>query len=400
MGEEDSIRLVSKKGKKVDLKRIFEELINENDFLTKKSKKRIKQGDSQNSGMSYDFAQNQLNLLRRKEAENIPRMEIKNIVELNEKRKNFKEVEHSVNLRKTSDQQFFKKDFSFEIKKDENFDSSLKGKSISNHQSTSLTFKSYEKEKERIFEKVSTKSQKENENFESFKISKEKDFINSGGKKNKIENEDFISKNSKENNIVHEKKSGDKILFENFSNFFNSSDFQVLNNDSYINDLTGSIINHLAKNISQLYSYSLDKTLNSLDLLSIRNFQNGFAFKMKLYPEELGELELFVKKEGLNLSLVAYVLNEEAKTVMMKDSEHLTNFLMNQGYNLDQLMVEVKSDDKDREFKNFDKILAENNKNFNSNQNSIEYEDNKRNFYNFKRFSYHKGIGRYIDKYV
>lgn len=403
LGGEDSIRLISKKSKNFLTEKKFEELLDDNETLAFNRKKRIKQGDISKSWMNANIIQNQGNGLRRKDAENIPWKDIESkrfaLTKLDVREKKQWNLQGTVDLTKSN----------LELLDSERLE-----------------------ETKRYFLKETKKLLPENLNSNEVKSKIEKNSVDSSKNDElkrifndqsdlydkSVENNLLVSKNSKES--VNEKNLNSRILrnanedlkFErkesnlnldslkiNTDDFSLSHDFSSSNISTNDSKIINPVLKHLVTNISQNYSYSIDKILHSFDSISFKSLEGGFAVKMRLYPEELGELELHVKKEGLSISMVAYVMNEEAKQVMMKDTENLSNYLMNQGYNLDQVMVEVKNDGQGNGANNFDRIIAENRSNFNQLNQTSETPENKRpNF--FTRIGYHKGIGRLVNKLI
>ncbi len=403
LGGEDSIRLISKKSKNFLTEKKFEELLNENETLAFNRKKRIKQGDISKSWMDANIIQNQGNGLRRKDAENIPWKDIES--------KRFALTKLDVREKKQS-------------KLQGTFDLTKSNLGLLDSERLEETQRSFLKETKKLLpENLNSnelKSKFENEIKDSLKNDELKRIVNTQKDISDIsdQNDSVLSKNSKES--VNEKnlnpgissKINEDLKFQikesnfniddlriNMDDFTLAQDFSSSNISTNDSKIINPVIKHLVTNISQNYSYSIDKILHSFDSISFKSLESGFTVKMRLYPEELGELELHVKKEGLSISMVAYVMNEEAKQVMMRDTENLSNYLMNQGYNLDQIMVEVKNEGQGNGANNFDRIIAENRGNFNHLNPTIEIAENKRpNF--LTRIGYHKGIGRLVNKLV
>lgn len=442
LGGEDSTRFLKKvkKDERKDLR--FEDLLNEEDKSFEENRKRVKQGDSSKSWMNTEFIQKGDSGLRRKDAENIPRKEknLKNLLVENttlngkERLSSFKKVAvldgrsfenlNDLNVENHLNRNVVKRRFSL--------NDSLPGEVIEKDLlKTSSKIKYFKDENIREISldlKLKNNKSIEKDNFkfkdEKLKIKNEKESLNVLRKDlddldqvDKIKNHQFAkferSKNY-DNLLENEKienfssKSNSIKLNENLELKNSNLNLDILSNiiqlDSSENSsdqirLAQPVFRHIANNILQNYSISLDKLINSFERISFKSIESGFALKMKLYPEQLGELELHLKKEGLNISLIAFVMNDEAKQVMMNDMKNLSNFFMNQGYNLEQIMVEVKNDSNNQNFENFDKIIAENNSNINLNFKE-ENSGGKRDINQFGRFNYLKGLGRLVNRYV
>ena len=144
-------------------------------------------------------------------------------------------------------------------------------------------------------------------------------------------------------------KSGLKEIFKN--NSIDSTNFQSLIqlyfnqigiNNSSSNNIS-SILLHIYSNISKFYR------------ATAQDFSN-----MQLYPEDLGELELILRKDGKDISLAATVLNEEAKQILMNDSENLSFYFSQQGFNLTDFNVDVRSDNNDSTENDFGEFINSN----------------------------------------
>lgn len=410
LGEEDSIRLQKRKKNTNDIKKNFENLLVENEPSLPFIKKRIKQGDKFLEQIAFNAINDQVNGLRRKDAVINPGKDNK-LYDFSQRK-----IE---GFSKSNVSSVFKEEIlTLNRKKSLNYLTNVKTGE------NSVKFESGEEDEE--FNEISTFNQK------SLKI-KDSNKVNSFQKRAvkseiQIENSDFNSqmdfnadlkssdgikrvkfKEAEERNSIEEKNQLDdskKLELESISKLFKKDDSIINFTDSFISKELSSvnskifnpILRHLTTNISDSYSFSIDKILHSFDNISFKNFDTGFQVKMRLFPEELGELELHIRKEGQNISMVAFVMNEEAKQVMMKNTENLSNYLMNQGYNLNQIMVEVKNENQQKSFDNFDRILAEN-RNFITG--NIDFnQNNNKNTINISRISKYKGLGRFVNKYV
>lgn len=161
-------------------------------------------------------------------------------------------------------------------------------------------------------------------------------------------------------------KSGLKEIFKN--NSIDSTNFQSLIqlyfnqigiNNSSSNNIS-SILLHIYSNISKFYRATAQDFSNMLDSITINSFGKGFLVNMKLYPEDLGELELILRKDGKDISLAATVLNEEAKQILMNDSENLSFYFSQQGFNLTDFNVDVRSDNNDSTENDFGEFINSN----------------------------------------
>lgn len=442
LGGEDSTRFLNKvkKDEKKDLR--FEDLLNEEDKSFEENRKRVKQGDSSKSWMNTELILKGDSGLRRKDAEDIPRKEknLKNLfvesTTLNgkESSSSFKKIAildsrslknlNDLNVENHLNRNLLKKRFSL--------NDSLPGEVIEKDLlKTSSKIKYFKDENIREIPldlKLKNNKSIEKDNFkfkdEKLKIKNEKETLNvlrkdlddldqvdkikdhQFAKFERSKNHDYLLENEKIENFSS--KSNSIKLNENFELKNSKLNLDILSNIIQLDypenssdqiRLAQPVFRHIANNILQIYSISLDKLINSFDRISFKSIESGFALKMKLYPEQLGELELHLKKEGLNISLIAFVMNDEAKQVMMNDMKNLSNFFMNQGYNLEQIMVEVKNDSNSQNFENFDKIIAENNSKINLNFKE-ENSGGKKDIGSFGRFNYLKGLGRLVNKYV
>jgi len=448
LGGEDSTRFLKKvkKEERKDLR--FEDLLIEEDKSFEENRKRVKQGDNSKSWMNTEYIQKGDSGLRRKDAEDIPRKEknLKNLLAesttLNGKESlsslkkiailNGRSLENlnDLNVENHLNRNVPKRKFSL--------NDSLPAKVIEKgllKTTSKIKYLKDENTREIAFDlKLKNNKSIEKDNFkfkdEKLKIKNEKEPLNVFRKDlNGLDQVDKINDNQfakferpkSHDNLLKNDKLIENEKIENFSSKSDSiklNENLELKNSKLNHDVLSNIIQldstesssdqirlaqpvfrHIANNILQNYSISLDKLINSFDRISFKSIESGFALKMKLYPEQLGELELHLKKEGLNISLIAFVMNDEAKQVMMNDMKNLSNFFMNQGYNLEQIMVEVKNDSNSQNFENFDKIIAENNSNIKLNSKE-ENSVGKRDINQFGRFNYLKGLGRLVNKYV
>lgn len=439
LGGEDSTRLIkrTKSDAKSNVK--FDDLLKEDEQILSPIKKRVKEGDIAKSWMNAQIIQNIESGLRRKDADQFPGKDTNFKTFLTEKltlrgKTNLTLHENASDLSKINLDETLEAHFENqrgEIQKNQGLKENGSLKNIKGK-------KDFEALKEKYF---SSPNDAIHIHASDSKINRRKfigthNFIDTEDSQLKREDEAYnLSESIEQNgfqqsdNFENSSRIGSKNLkgfpknekSENFTDDLSSINFKAksdlsnlnLNLDFILDDSTISfnkfssnqnriaepILRHLAQNISQNYSISLDKLINSFDNISFKPLESGFALKMRLYPEELGELELHLKKEGLNISLVAFVMNDEAKQVMMNDTQNLSNFFMNQGYNLEQIMVEVKNDNQNQNFENFDKIIAENKNTFNLKEND-EILPEKKSISSIKKFGYFKGIGRLINKYV
>ena len=163
-------------------------------------------------------------------------------------------------------------------------------------------------------------------------------------------------------------KSGLNEIFKN--NSIDSTNFQSLIqsyfsqigiNNSSSNNIS-SILLHIYSNVSKFYRTTAQDFSNMLDSITINSFDKGFLVNMKLYPEDLGELELILRKDGKDISLAATVLNEEAKQILMNDSENLSFYFSQEGFNLTDFNVDVRSENNDSSENDFGEFIYSNEK--------------------------------------
>ncbi len=411
-GEGDSIRLnvkSSKKAKSNKNSKLFEDLLKNKEDIQKKKQKRIKQGENFFAWKNKSEIQNQQVSLRRKDAVLNPRKDTSSLnISFNSDSKsritdlkNLGLKESQLNFSKKAQIKDFvekgQKTFSKRLNYIQKSDSKSEVSKIRSNDS--LNFRQNDK-----FESIDINSNKGLNDLTFFDNLKNlKENFKENEEQNSLKPDEFNLENGKSsslNDLIIKGKAQniDQTHFDfdlnNFTlnNIFSDSSFK---DSKFVNP----ILRHLANNISQNYSYSLEQIMHSFDSISFKNLENGFTLNMRLFPEELGELKLHLKKEGQNISLIAFVMNEEAKQVMQRDTENLSNFLFNQGYNLENLMVEVKNEGENNNFDNFGRFIAET-------RNFIKSEDfqsklNETNSKNqFQKYFYSKGIGRLINKSI
>jgi flagellar hook-length control protein FliK len=431
MGGEDSARLIKRTKSQSKLNVKFDDLLKEDEQSPSPSKKRAKQGELSKSWMNAQIIQNVESGLRRKDAEQFPGKENNFKTFLTEKVALKGKTRFSQNENNNILSKYILEDLLSSSLEEEKSNALKESRLLKNNKGKkdsailSEKYFSSPKEANEIHFSDSKISRQTFIDTQDSKVKREKEFSNFSKsiEPNSLNQSDIVeesstirsinsdklkafSKNEKSENFSDDPSSIRSNTKSDLTNLNFNLDF--ISDDSRINfnnfssdqsKFTEPILRHLAQNISQNYSISLDKLINSFDNISFKPIESGFALKMRLYPEELGELELHLKKEGMNISLIAFVMNEEAKQVMMNDAQNLSNFFMNQGYNLEQIMVEVKNDNQNQNFENFDKIIAENKNSFNLVDND-ENISGKKSISSIKKFGYFKGIGRLINKYV
>lgn len=395
-GGEDSTRLKNvSKLKKDEAKKTFKELLLEDQKTGVTGKKRVKFIYNEQTMVSSTIQQELLGL-RRTEAKNYPRMDKKTFgfddaAEKSLKTKSAKSISSSVvsDLKSNIDSSLL---YNIDISLKEADSQMLLSKARGEiNKSTDLN------EKKKFFI-----SEKQIDNPGSLQNVKD---LKSAGKlslKNSIEDEEISGKhdfslendnlmdessltalkgiqkrslnfdlaNSKDFEFSGEKtkglKSGLKEIFKN--NSIDSTNFQSLIqlyfnqigiNNSSSNNIS-SILLHIYSNISKFYRATAQDFSNMLDSITINSFGKGFLVNMKLYPEDLGELELILRKDGKDISLAATVLNEEAKQILMNDSENLSFYFSQQGFNLTDFNVDVRSDNNDSTENDFGEFINSN----------------------------------------
>lgn len=395
-GGEDSTRLKNvSKLKKDEAKKTFKELLLEDQKTGVTGKKRVKFIYNEQTMVSSTIQQELLGL-RRTEAKNYPRMDKKTFgfgdaAEKSLKTKSAKSISSSVvsDLKSNIDSSLL---YNIDISLKEADSQMLLSKARGEiNKSTDLN------EKKKFFI-----SEKQIDNPGSLQNVKD---LKSAGKlslKNSIEDEEISRKhdfslenenlmdgssltalkgiqkrslnfdlaNSKDFEFSGEKtkglKSGLKEIFKN--NSIDSTNFQSLIqlyfnqigiNNSSSNNIS-SILLHIYSNISKFYRATAQDFSNMLDSITINSFGKGFLVNMKLYPEDLGELELILRKDGKDISLAATVLNEEAKQILMNDSENLSFYFSQQGFNLTDFNVDVRSDNNDSTENDFGEFINSN----------------------------------------
>ncbi|NLJ04623.1 MAG: flagellar hook-length control protein FliK [Exilispira sp.] len=395
-GGEDSTRLKNvSKLKKDEAKKTFKELLLEDQKTGVTGKKRVKFIYNEKTMVSSTIQQELLGL-RRTEAKNYPRMDKKTFgfcdaAEKSLKTKSAKSISSSVvsDLKSNIDSSLL---YNIDISLKEADSQMLLSKARGEiNKSTDLN------EKKKFFI-----SEKQIDNPGSLQNVKD---LKSAGKlslKNSIEDEEISGKhdfslendnlmdessltalkgiqkrslnfdlaNSKDFEFSGEKtkglKSGLKEIFKN--NSIDSTNFQSLIqlyfnqigiNNSSSNNIS-SILLHIYSNISKFYRATAQDFSNMLDSITINSFGKGFLVNMKLYPEDLGELELILRKDGKDISLAATVLNEEAKQILMNDSENLSFYFSQQGFNLTDFNVDVRSDNNDSTENDFGEFINSN----------------------------------------
>ncbi len=429
LGEEDSIRFAANKKNNSKKSVSFENLLNSEKDLPSNGKKRIKQGVEFSSWLTIHGEVKNFTNLRRKDAVFNPGMD-KAIESFKSKKVAFFNFEKAESFSKLNEKFKFETSKKFEKNKLTKFEQSkllnslnekkdflnlfeknifAKKLSLYNEElieeilkSESIKEKSIEKiSNEKKFQKVSNFNLPETASLRLNESNDYEDLISE--RLSTLKSEAFLKQEEK-THLDKLSHSADKLLKTkksdfNLINFDFNRILKFCENNLIQNELINPVLRHIASNISQNYSYSLEHILNSFDSISFKAYESGFAVRMKLFPEELGELEFHIKKEGQTLSLVALVMNDEAKQVMMKDMDNLSSFFYNEGYNIDQIMVEVKNEQNNSNFENFDKLIAESRKIFDDNFSSKEEKISSSTIHLQKIYK-SRGIGRIINKSI